>query len=181
MSKPVKNLVINAYKRRFGGITGAVLINIRGINANDNSRLRAGLAAKQIKMAVVKNKLARRAFEGTELVPLADLLDGPTAVVYPVNDEASVVTVARELVDWAAGLGQLEFKGALMEGTVFGPDRITELSRYPTRDEAHAQAVQIVLSPGQNLIGSILGPGRKLASLVKAIEEKLEKGEAIKG
>ena len=44
-----------------------------------------------------------------------------------------------------------------------------------------AQAVQIVLSPGQNLIGSILGPGRKLASLVKAIEEKLEKGAAIKG
>ena len=108
-------------------------------------------------------------------------MDGPTAVVYPVNDEASVVTVARELVGWAAGLGQLEFKGALMEGAVFGPDQITELSRYPTKDEAHAQAVQIVLSPGQNLIGSILGPGRKLASLVKAIEEKLEKGAAIKG
>jgi len=37
----------------------------------------------------------------------------------------------------------------------------------------------LVLSPGRNLVGAVMGPGSKIASLVKSIEEKLEEGEAI--
>ena len=66
-----------------------------------------------------------------------------------------------------------------MDGVVFGPDQVKALSQYPTRSEAQAQALQLLLSPAQNLVGSVLGPGRKVASLLKAIEEKLEKGEPI--
>ena len=91
----------------------------------------------------------------------------------------SVVNIARQLVDLAKEIENLEFKGALMEGQVFGPDQIDVLSKYPTREEAQAQAVQIFLSPGKNLAGQIVSPGRKVASLIKAIEEKLEKGEEI--
>ena len=60
--------------------------------------------------------------------------------------------------------------GRIMEG---GPDH------YPTRDEAIAKVVTLVLSPGGKLASQIAGPGARLASIVKAIEEKLEKGEAI--
>ena len=35
MSKPVKNLTTNEYKKRFGDLEGAVLIDIRGISSND--------------------------------------------------------------------------------------------------------------------------------------------------
>jgi len=178
MSKPVKNLIVDAYKQRFEGVTGAVLIDIRGIKSNQNNELRNGLAKKQIKVTVVKNTLAKRAFDGTDLLPLGDLFDGATALAYPADEETSIVSIARELIEVARTIN-FEFRGALMEGIVFGPDQIKELSKYPTREEAQAQALQIILSPGQNLVGAILGPGRKVASLVKAIEEKLEKGETI--
>ncbi len=178
MSKPVKNLIVDSYKKRFEGLTGAVLIDIRGIKSNDNNTLRHGLAQKQIRVTVVKNSLARRSFEGTELTPLDDLIDGSVALAYPVSDDVSVVSVARELVDVAKTIN-FEFRGALMDGIVFGPDQIKELSQYPTKEEAQAQVVQLLLSPAQKLVGSVLGPGRKVASLVKAIEEKLEKGETI--
>lgn len=180
MSKPVKNLISETYRRRFDGLSGAVLIDIRGIAANDNNRLRAGLAEKQIKVTVVKNSLARNVFADTALSGLNDLLQGSAAMVYPVDEDTSVVSVARELITWAKEVPNLSFKGALMEGIVFGPEQIDELSKYPTREEAQAQAIQIILSPGQNLVGSILGPGRKVASIVKAIQEKLENGEEIK-
>jgi arginyl-tRNA synthetase len=91
-----------------------------------------------------------------------------------------VVDIARQLIALAKDVENLEFRGALMEGQVFGPDQITDLSKYPTREEAQMQAVQIILSPGKTLAGQIVGPGRKVASLIKAIEEKLEKGETIK-
>ena len=92
----------------------------------------------------------------------------------------SAVEIARELVELADTIDALDFKGAIMEGTVFGPDEIDALSKYPTRDEAISQILQIVLTPAQKLVGSVLGPGRKIASLVNAIEEKLEAGEEIK-
>lgn len=180
MSKPVKNLITDSYRQRFEGVTGAVLIDIRGIASNDNNRLRAGLADKQIKITVVKNSLAQRAFTDTAMASVHELLDGPSAMVYPVGEDVSVVSVARELIAVAKTVPNLTFKGALMEGIVFGPDQIEELSKYPTREEAQAQVVQIFLSPGQNLVASILGPGRKIASIIKTVQERLEKGEEIK-
>ena len=124
MSKPVKNLITEDYKRRFDGLTGAVLVDVRGMEANDNNAFRNDLANKSIKVTVVKNSQAERAFAGTDLEGLSELLDGPSALVYPVSEDTSVVNVARELVDWAKKLETLEFRGALLDGIKFGPDQI---------------------------------------------------------
>src|SRR5690606_14139292 len=110
------------------------------------------------------------------LEKIGQLMVGPSALVYGGE---SVVDIARELIDKAKGNDKLQFKGALLEGQLFGPTEIEALSKFPTREEALAKAVGSILSPGSNLAGAILGPGRKVASLVKAIEEKLEKGEAV--
>ncbi|MEX0886208.1 MAG: 50S ribosomal protein L10 [Phycisphaeraceae bacterium] len=179
MSKPVKELMIESYKQRFGDVTGAVLIDIRGIDAGVNNRLRAGLHAKQVKVTVVKNSLAKKAFEGTPLEPVQDLLEGSAAMVYPHNGDATAVDVARELLTWVKQIEGLTFRGAVLDGTVFGPDEIETLSKYPTREEAQAQVVQLILTPAQKLVGSILSPAQKLAGLVDAIKDKLEAGEAI--
>lgn len=179
MSKPIKNLIAAQYEKEFGGLSGAVLIDIRGVEALDNNALRTELAGKSIKVRVIKNSLARGVFKGHELEPLNDYLEGPAAMVYPTSEEMSVVGVARELIDWAKKLQNMQFKGAVMDGIAFGPDEITKLSEYPTKEEAQAKVVQIILTPGQKLVSSILGPGRNVASLVKAIQEKLEAGETI--
>lgn len=177
MSKPVKTMIEDSYRKLFGEIDSAVVIDICGVKANDNNTLRNSLAQREIRVTVVKNSLAKRAFNDTPMQPILDLLDGPCAMV---TGGQSVVEVARELITQAKTIANLEFRGALMEGMVFGPDEIERLSKFPTREEAQAQAVQIILTPGQKLVGSILGPGRKLASIIKAIEEKLESGEEIK-
>jgi large subunit ribosomal protein L10 len=177
MSKPIKSLITHSYQSRFADVDSAVLIDIRGVGANDTMRLRQDLAGKQIRVTVVKNSLARTAFKGTALEELNRLLEGPNAMVYGGQ---SVVEVARELITIVKQIKEIEFKGAIMEGMLFGPDEVEALSKYPTREEAIAQTVQIFLSPAQNLVGAALGPGRKIASLVKAVEEKLEKGETIK-
>jgi large subunit ribosomal protein L10 len=177
MSKPVKNLIANRYQGLFKDLDGAVLIDIRGIASNDNNAMRAALAAKGIRITVVKNALAKRVFTDGGLDALSGLLEGPSAVVYGGE---SVVNVARELVELTKKQPTLQLKGALMDGQVFAADEMEALSKYPTRDEAQAQVVQLFLSPAKNLVAAVLGPGGKVASLVKTIEEKLEKGEAIK-
>ena len=180
MSKPVKNLIVDSYKKRFEGLNGGVLIDVRGIKSNDTNKLRADLAGKQMRITIVKNSLAKKAFDAGELAPLSDLLDGPSAMVYPVSEDASVVGVARELIDAAKKLKDLEFRGALMEGIVFGPGEVEALSKYPTKEEAQSQVVQIFLAPAQNVVGAVTSQGKKIASILKTVQEKLESGEEIK-
>ena len=179
MSKPIKNLITKAYADQFAGVTGAVLVDIRGVEANDNNAFRTDMANKHMKVTVVKNSLARKAFEGSDLEGLNGMIDGPSAMVYPVSEDTSVVNVARELLDWAKKLEHLEFRGAILDGIQFNADEIKKLSEYPTKDEAHAKVVTILLTPGRNLAGAIKSPASNIAGILKTIQEKLEAGETI--
>ena len=67
MSKPIKELIIDDYRKRFQELDGALVVDLRGIEANDNNDLRCGLHSKAIRVTVVKNTLARKAFAGTKL------------------------------------------------------------------------------------------------------------------
>lgn len=177
MSKTVKKFMMRDYSDRLGDVEDALLISIRGIEANENNRMRLGLLEKDIRITVVRNNLIKHTFGESKLSGLGPLLEGPSALAYGAE---SVVDVARELVRWAKEIEELELKGAILDGELFeGEAGVDRLSKFPTRDEAIAQAVTLILSPGRNLLGSVKGPGGRLMGIVKAIEEKLEKGEAI--
>lgn len=179
MSKPVKNLITDQYKTMFDGVSGAVVVDIRGIPANSTNEMRADLATKDIKVTVVKNSLAKRAFAGHDLEPIGEVLEGACTMVYPTSENASAVVVARELIDWAKKVENLDFRGAVLDGIVFGADDIKKLSEYPTKEEAQAEVVQILLTPAQNLVSAITAPGKNLAGILKTIQEKLEAGETL--
>ncbi len=177
MSKTVKSLLIRDYQQRLSGVSEALVISIRGVNAIDNNKIRVDLAKKRIKITVVRNNLATHAFKQTPLAVLEGLLDGPSALAYGAE---SVVDVARALVDWGKKVEKLELRGALLDGVLYeGKKAVEELSKFPTKSEAQAQVVTLVLSPARNLMGQVRSPGAGVMGLVKAIEQKLEKGEAI--
>lgn len=177
MSKPMKEMIIRDYQARIEGTSDAMLISIRGVKAIPTSKLRRDLAGKNIKIAVMQNALARKAFAGTPLEPLSKLLTGPSALAYGGQ---SVVEVAREIVGVLATMPELELKGAILDGQLFeGKAGVTELSKFPTKDEAIGKVITLVVSPGRKLMGQVKGPGAKVAGIIKAIETKLEKGETI--
>lgn len=177
MSKPVKGMMIEDYRQRFEGVEGALVLDVRGINANDNNALRTGLREKNIRITVVKNTLARKAFEGKPLGALAPALTGPAALAYGAE---SVVDVARAVVDWAKKIQALELRGAVLEGQYYeGEAGVKKLSEMPTKEEAQARVVQLILSPGGKLVGAATSPGRNILGIVKEIEARLEKGETI--
>jgi large subunit ribosomal protein L10 len=177
MSKPIKNMIVAEYQRRFDGVGSALIIDIRGIEANDNNDLRIDLLGKDIHITVLKNSLAKTAFSGTELESLSTTLSGPSALVFGGD---SVVNVARELVDWAKKIKMLELKAAVLDGELFdGKDGVKRLSEYPTKDEAQATVIQLVLSPASNLVKASTSPGSNLLGIIKEITTRLEEGKTI--
>ena len=177
MSRSMKERLVRDYRERLADIEDAMLISLRGIDANRNNTIRKGLLRQDIHITVVRNALFGKMIAGTSLGPLEKVLTGSNAVVYGGE---SVVEMAREIVGLIKENPELELHGAVLDGELFeGEEGVTRLSKFPTRDEAIAQNITLILSPARNLVGAVTGPGSGLAGLIKAIEEKLEKGETI--
>jgi large subunit ribosomal protein L10 len=179
MSKKVKSLIEKDLTGRFAPLEGIAVINPRGIGAIKNNAMRRRLREKGLRMAVVKNTLAKRAADGSKIKGFDTLLDGPSAVIY---GQGSVSAIARVLLDEKKQDEKLELRGLFFDGEVYvGEKGIEQASKLPTREEAIGQVVALILAPGAKLGGLLKGQAGKVAALIKAIEEKAEKAEKAGG
>ena len=104
-------------------------------------------------------------------------ISGPSALVFGGN---SIVEVARNLVDWAKKVKQLELKAAILDGQLFeGPAGVKRLSDFPTKEEAQGTIIQLVLSSAGNLVKATTSPGSNLLGIIKEIKTRLEEGNTI--
>ncbi|MEQ9454282.1 MAG: 50S ribosomal protein L10 [Phycisphaeraceae bacterium] len=173
MSKPVKTMIAESYKAKFSDRDGLVIVDMRGVNASDTVAMRKALADNGLRVTVVKNNVAKKAIEGTELEAVGDLLTGSCAFVYSIDGEQSIINVTRTLVDHAKKNPYVVLKGAVMEGSIFADEAgVKDLSKYPTREEAIAKIAGALLGPGGTLGAALKGPFTTIASLIKAVEEK---------
>ncbi len=174
MSKPVKAMLRKELVGRLKGVESLVVVSLTGVDGVSNNRLRRELGGRNIRLSVVKNSVARRALAEVGLSSAVELIDGPCALV---TGGDSVVLVVRELFEQRKDIPNLSVRGALMEDEIFGPDRIEELRKYPTREEALANLSGQVAGPGAALAGALLGAGERLAGIVKAIQDRTQDAE----
>ena len=173
MSKRVKSLIEKDLSKRLGDVDSVAVINPRGIDGNQNNAIRRKLHAKKLRMTVVKNTLAKRAVGEGKLKGFDALLDGPSAVIY---GEASIATIARMLLAEKKTDEKIELRGIFFDGELYAGDKgVEQVSKLPTREEAIGQIVALILAPGAKLSGIFKGQAGKVASLIKAIEERAEK------
>ena len=176
MSKKVKNLITKELASKLKDLDGLAVINPRGIDATKTNLLRRRLHEKGLRMLVVRNSLAKRASGETKVKGFESLLDGPSAVIY---GKVSGSAIARALVDEKKKNEKLELRGIFFEGEIFlGDAGIKKVSTFPTREEAVSTIVAAILSSGKKLAGILKGQPSKIASLIKAIEEKAKEKEA---
>jgi large subunit ribosomal protein L10 len=177
MSKRVKQSITNEMTAKFKDVDGVAVINPRGIDAIKNNLIRRRLHEKGLKMIVVKNTLAKRAIgEKSKIWGFDKLLDGPSAVVF---GKASISTIARALLDEKKTLETLELRGIFFDGEIYTGDKgVEQVSKLPTREEAIGSLVGLILSPGKKLGGIFKTQAGRIASLIKAVEEKAKDKES---
>jgi large subunit ribosomal protein L10 len=176
MSKKVKNLITGELNKKLQSLESVAVISPRGIDGIKNNLLRRRLREQGLRMTVVKNSLARRAVVGTKVAGFEKLLDGPSAVIH---GNASVAAIARLLIEEKKKNEKLEIRGLFFDGELYeGEKGVTQASKLPTREEAIANLVGLILGPGRKLAGAIKGPGGKLGAVLKTIEEKAKEKEA---
>jgi large subunit ribosomal protein L10 len=179
MSKFVKNLITRDLSNRLEGVESVAVINPRGINATKNNLIRRKLHEKGVRMTVVRNTLVKRAVGDGKLKGFESLLDGPSALVY---GETSISQIARMLLDEKKADDKIELRGVFFDGEVYVGDKgVEQVSKLPTREEAIANVLASVLSPGRKLAGIFKGQAGKVAAILKTIEEKAKEKEGAGG
>ena len=174
MSKYVKNLVTEHLRGRLRDIHNALLVNMVGLDANTNTRLRAVLRGKNIQVLVVKNSLAARAAEGTPLAPLFAGLEGTAAVCWGSED---IVSLAKEITKLIKDdkYKPFEARGGVMDGERLTAAEVHAVSKWPSRTEQLAILLGQILSPGAMLASQLNSVAGALASQIE------QKGEGAEG
>jgi large subunit ribosomal protein L10 len=168
MSKKAKQLVTRHYTAWYEGVDSLCVADLTGLDAISTHRLRGELHKKGIQAHIVKNSLARRAFEGGPLEPLGKALTGPCALF---SGGASVIDIAKELVHLAAEMQAIKLKFGIIEGDpALMP--VTEMAKMKSRAELQGEVVMLMLSPWRRVCGQVTSPWAKVAGSVKAIAEK---------
>ena len=172
MSKLVKNLLAKDLSNRLDGVEDCVLANVIGMDANSTSALRKRLREKGIGMMVVKNSLAQRATEGTSLAAAFEGVGGTNAVLWGAEDFVSLVKEATELNKDEEDFEVFETRGGAMDGVQLTPERVLEISKWPSRTEQLSMLVGQILGPGAQLAAQLKGPGGALVSQIKSKGEE---------
>lgn len=174
MSKPVKDLLTQEYQSRYGDLDSACVVSVIGLDAIATNLFRGELGKRNMRLQVVKNSLARRAFSDGALSPLGNALDGPCALV---TGGESAIEIAKALVELQKAYPKIELKYGIVGGEpeVLSVDQIAKMR---SRVEMLGEVAMLIASPGRRLAGCLAGPGGRIAGCLKAMADKADGGES---
>ncbi len=156
----LKQPIVEEIKGFAANAQSAVLVDYRGLTVEQDTQLRKQLREAGVVYKVYKNTLLKRAFEGTDFAQLAPHLEGPTAIAFGVEDATAPARVLNEVAKKA---DKLEFKAAVVEGTLYDANGVKAIANIPSRE--------VLIS---RLLGSMQSPITNFARVIKQIAEKQE-------
>ena len=121
-----------------------VLVNYKGINVADDTKLRADLRKAGVDYKVVKNTLIARASEDAGLSGLDEFLNGTTAIALSADD---YVAPAKILSQFADGSNSFEIKTGFIDGKIVSLDEIKALAKLPSREVLIATVLGTMNAP----------------------------------
>lgn len=148
-AKQAKQVIIDEIKAKLEKAESAVVIDYMGITVAQADEMRKNLREANVDYTVYKNTLVKRAIEGTVYAPLADVLEGPSALAISYDDATAPARVLNESIK---SFKKMEFKGGVVEGEFLDKDGIQAVADIPSRDVLIAKFMGSIQSPVSKLV-----------------------------
>lgn len=159
-----KNALIGEVKGKFDKATSAVLLDYKGMNVENLTKLRASFRKAGVEYKVVKNTLVKQALkESAYGGKLDDVLVGMTGVAWSYEDPSAAAKVVKAFKKDAPEAGEkLQVKAGLIDGTVIDGKAVeNQLANMPGKDELRAQLLATLQAPLQQFVMLLNAPDRK--------------------
>jgi len=139
-----------------------------GMTVAEVTTLRRQMREAGAGFKVTKNRLARRALEGTKFAQLAPLFKGPTAVAYSTDP----VAAAKVAVNYANANDKLSIVGGSMAGQLLDSKGVKALATLPSLNELRSKLVGMLMTPATRVATVLQAPAAQLARVMGAYAKK---------
>lgn len=146
-----------------------VVADYRGMTVAEVTELRKRARANNIRLTVIRNTLAKRAFEGTDYACLEEALSGPTMLGFSLDDPGAGARLFR---DYGRECPALEVKALSLNGNLYGADDLVKVANLPTRDEALAQLLSVMKAPIAKVAQTLHAVPAKLVRTLAALKDQ---------
>jgi large subunit ribosomal protein L10 len=170
VERAAKKQAIEDLSEVFKGTSVAIVAHYSGLTVAQMQVLRKQMKQAGAAVKVSKNRLAKIALEGTDVVSIGSLLKGPT-VIATSKDPVAAPKVA---IEFAKTNEQFVILGGAMGKTVLNPDGVKALASLPSLDELRGKIVGLLVAPATKLAQLTNAPAAKLARVVQAYASKGE-------
>ncbi|NTU77428.1 MAG: 50S ribosomal protein L10 [Alphaproteobacteria bacterium] len=141
-----------------------VVVEQKGLNADQTLDLRRKMRAAGVTLKVEKNTLVKRAIKDTKLAGLDQFLKGPTALAFSQDP----VAAAKIAAEFAKKNDKFKIIGAVMGDQILDAKSTMALATLPSRDELRGKLIGLILAPATKIAGVLQAPAGQLARVMSA-------------
>lgn len=152
-----------------------VVADARGVNVAAITNLRKQARDAKVDLRVIKNSLARRAFEGTEFECVQEALVGPSLFGFSMEDPGAAARLFR---DFAKSNNEFEVKVLSVSGQMLPKEQIEVLASLPTLEQALGQLASVMIAPVTKLVRTFNDVPGRVTRVVAAVRDKKEQEAA---
>lgn len=146
-----------------------VIADARGVNVTSLTALRSKARENNVNLRVVRNTLAKRAFEGTSFECVAEALTGPSLFGFSMEDPGAA---ARLFKDFAKENANFEVKVLSVSGQMLAKEQIDVLANLPTLEQALGMLANVMLAPVTKLVRTFNEVPAKVTRVVAAVRDQ---------
>ncbi|NLI22670.1 MAG: 50S ribosomal protein L10 [Clostridiales bacterium] len=163
----LKKQAVSEITKKFQDAKSVVVVNYSGLTVEQVTALRAQCRAAKVDYCVLKNTLARRALDDLQITGLDDVLNGPSAFVFGLDDVVAPAKIISDFME-KSKVEVIKVKAGLMGSEIMTAAKVSELAKVPSRD--------ILLA---RLLGSLQGSISGFVRVLDAIAKKQSEGDAV--
>lgn len=156
-----------------GRALSAVAAEYRGLTVGELTELRAKARAAGVYVRVVRNTLARRAVQDTPFSCMQEMLMGPLLLAFSKEDPGAAARLVR---DFAKDHDKLVVKALSVGGKLLSAKDLEALANLPTRDQALATLLSVMLAPITQFVRTLAEPHAKMVRTVDAVRAQKQAG-----
>lgn len=169
ISKQEKETIMAKYQEWLDKSVALILVEYTGVNMSNLDSIRAKVREAGGEFHVVKNTLAKRAFNAAGMPILAGTLEKSTAIGFAFSDAAGV---AKALSDFDKSIEAVKIKGGYLGKQTLSANDVKALANLPPLSVVRAQLLGTILAPAGKLVRTLAEPGRSVAGVLNAYAEK---------
>ncbi len=156
-----KKQMVADLSQRIKNSCAGVVVDYKGINVEDDTKLRKELREAGVEYTVVKNSILSRAAQDAGLEGLDSVLEGTTAIATSADD---YVASARILQNYADKHNNFSLKSGYLDGEIISMEKLIALAKLPSREILLATVCNVFNAP--------------IAAFARAVQAIVDKGGA---